>query len=52
MKEIAIVCTVNNKADVIYENNEFQKIGEATEAALKVVAEKIGKFDVGNVDYT
>jgi len=28
-----------------YKNNEFSKLGEPTEVALKVLAEKLGKYD-------
>ena len=42
IKDIAIVCAINNKAGLKYEHNDFIKIGEPTEAALKVLAEKLG----------
>ena len=54
MKEIATICAINNKAGVRYENGQYNKLGEPTEAALKVFAEKLGRYDtkLGNVDYT
>lgn len=45
IKEIATVCTINNKANIAYEDSKFVKIGEPTEAALKVAAEKLGQYD-------
>lgn len=42
LKEIATVCTLNNKSGIVYENGKFNKQGEPTEAALKVAAEKLG----------
>jgi magnesium-transporting ATPase (P-type) len=54
MKEIATICAINNKAGVRYENGQYNKLGEPTEAALKVFAEKLGRYDskLGKVDYT
>jgi len=53
IRDIAAVCTLNNKSDIVFEEGKFNKQGEPTEAALKVAAEKIGRFDrsLGNVDY-
>lgn len=45
LRDIAVVCTLNNKSSIVYNENEFQRMGEPTEAALKVVAEKIAQFD-------
>jgi hypothetical protein len=45
IKEIATVSTLNNKASIAYEDSKFVKIGEPTEAALKVAAEKLGQYD-------
>lgn len=42
LKDMATVCTINNKANVIYDSGKFVKQGEPTEAALKVAAEKLG----------
>jgi magnesium-transporting ATPase (P-type) len=54
MKDIATICALNNKAGVRYENGLYSKLGEPTEAALKVFAEKLGRYDakLGKVDYT
>lgn len=40
-KSFAIGCTVNNTSRIDYENGAFKRVGEPTEAALKVLAEKI-----------
>lgn len=45
VKDIAIVCALNNKAGITYENGKFDRIGEPTEAALRVFVEKLGKYD-------
>jgi Ca2+ transporting ATPase len=44
LQTIARVCTLCNDAELAYEGEEgaVKKLGEPTEAALKVVAEKIG----------
>ena len=38
---IATGCTVNNRAEIVLENNVWTRVGEPTEAALKVLAEKM-----------
>lgn len=38
---IASGCTVNNAASVHYADGEFKRLGEPTDAALKVFAEKL-----------
>jgi len=43
--ETALVYAVNNKAGLFFKEGRFQKLGEPTEAALKVAAEKIGQHD-------
>ena len=47
------MCALNNKSIIQYKDNRFIKIGEPTEAALKVFAEKLGRYSqkVGNADY-
>ena len=50
-REIAIVCALNNKSNLVYEDGKFNKQGEPTEAALKVFAEKLGRYD-GNFNRT
>ena len=54
MKDIATICALNNKSGVRYENGQYTKLGEPTEVALKVFAEKLGRYDtkLGKVDYT
>lgn len=43
--DMATVCALNNKATIKFEEGKYTRMGDPTEAALKVVAEKIGKFD-------
>ena len=38
---LATVCTYNNRAKIDVSGNKFERIGEPTEAALKVFAEKL-----------
>lgn len=45
IRDLAIVCALNSKANIVYENEKFNKQGEPTEAALKVFAEKVGQYD-------
>ena len=42
LRDIAIACTLNNKAGIVFEDGKFNKQGEPTEAALKVFGEKLG----------
>ena len=44
---MALVCGVNNRAQIIYEDG-YKRRGEPTEAALKVFAEKLGRYDSSN----
>jgi len=41
VESFATGCTVNNRAHIKQENKEFVRVGEPTEAALKVLAEKL-----------
>jgi len=52
-KDIAVVCALNNKAKIFHDDGKFNKQGEPTEAALKVAAEKLGRYDerLGKADY-
>lgn len=54
IREMALVSTLNNKSDIVFEDGKFNKIGEPTEAALKVFAEKVGQYDraLGKANYT
>lgn len=47
IKHLAAVCAINNRATIEYDTEEekFSIRGEPTEAALKVLAEKIGRSD-------
>jgi magnesium-transporting ATPase (P-type) len=45
LRDIAVVCSLNNKAGLVYEDGKFNKQGEPTEAALKVFGEKLGQYD-------
>lgn len=40
-RSLAIGCTVNNTSRIDYVDGTFKRVGEPTEAALKVLAEKI-----------
>jgi len=40
-RALATGCTINNRSRVDFEEGEFKRIGEPTEAALKVFAEKL-----------
>lgn len=51
-KHLAAVCGLNNRSKILFEDNQFKIQGEPTEAALKVLAEKLGKFaQSGSIDY-
>lgn len=47
LREIAVVCTFNNQSGLTYvaADDTFSKLGEPTEAALRVAAEKLGRYD-------
>jgi P-type Ca2+ transporter type 2C len=38
---LATGCTINNRSRIDFEDGEFKRVGEPTEAALKVFAEKV-----------
>lgn len=40
-KAFSYGCSINNRAEIVMKGNEIAKIGEPTEAALKVLAEKL-----------
>ena len=40
-RSLAVGCTINNNARIDHEGGDFRRAGEPTEAALKVVAEKL-----------
>ena len=42
MRLFASICTLCNEAQIEYKNGAFDRIGEPTEAALKVLVEKLG----------
>ena len=44
-KHFAMVCSTNNRSTIGFEDGSFKKYGEPTEAAMKVLAEKMGRFD-------
>lgn len=50
-KHLAAICGLNNRSRIVYEGNQFKIQGEPTEAALKVLAEKLGKFTGNSFDY-
>ena len=43
-KHLAAVCALNNRSRIIYADGQFKMQGEPTEAALKVLAEKLGNY--------
>ena len=47
LKHFAMVCAANNRSSIFYseEKNSFKIRGEPTEGAMKVLAEKIGRYD-------
>lgn len=47
---LAAVCGLNNRSRIVYEDNTYKIQGEPTEAALKVLAEKLGKFTKAGTD--
>ncbi|KAL1521948.1 hypothetical protein AB1Y20_021595 [Prymnesium parvum] len=40
--DLAKVCALSNQAQVIYAKGKYERVGEPTEAALRVLVEKIG----------
>jgi magnesium-transporting ATPase (P-type) len=40
-ESFATVCTLNNTANVLYKDGNFKRVGDPTECALKVLAEKL-----------
>lgn len=46
-KHFAMVCSANNRASIVYQEDKklFKAQGEPTEAAMKVLAEKLGLYD-------
>jgi magnesium-transporting ATPase (P-type) len=51
-RHIADVCALNNRSTIQWKDKGFKIIGEPTEGALKVFAEKLGRYShhVGNSD--
>ena len=59
LKHMAMVCSSNNRASIYYNEDkespaksQFKLLGEPTEAALKVLAEKIGRYDINGPTQT
>ena len=42
MQKLAAVCVMCNDAEIVYKDGQYTRVGEPTEAALKVLIEKIG----------
>jgi len=42
LQDLARICSICNSADVVYDGGKFKHLGEPTEAALKVLVEKLG----------
>jgi hypothetical protein len=51
LREIAVVCEFNNKSGLTYADDKFTRVGEPTEAALRVAAEKLGRHDSKMTDW-
>lgn len=47
-KYMALVCSINNRATIDYRDKGYKIVGEPTEGALKVLAEKFGRYDPRN----
>jgi Ca2+-transporting ATPase len=43
LRDMAIVCSINSTAQISKEGGKYKRIGEPTEAALIIAAEKMGK---------
>ena len=51
MKILASICSLcNNNAHIEYKDNQFQRVGEPTEVALKVLVEKLGVVNIPRSD--
>lgn len=46
-----MVCALNNRARILNQSGTFKNQGEPTEAALKVLAEKLGKYTKLSVNH-
>jgi len=48
VKHLAAACALNNRAKIEFSSkkNAFQIMGSPTDGAIKVLAEKIGKYDI------
>ena len=46
-----MVCALNNRARILNQSGTFKNQGEPTEAALKVLAEKLGKYTKRSVNH-
>jgi len=44
-KLMAACCAIVNRARILYQDDKFKLQGEPTEGAIKVLAEKLGKYD-------
>jgi Ca2+-transporting ATPase len=45
LQDFATICALCNEAQLEYKDGEFDRIGEPTEAALKVLVEKMGSYE-------
>jgi Ca2+-transporting ATPase len=45
-QDFAMICSLCNEAVVVYKDGIYERIGEPTEAALKVLVEKLGAVDI------
>ena len=50
LQAVSKVCALCNGADIEYKNGAYKAVGEPTEAALKVLAEKIGLANMRGIE--
>lgn len=43
VRALSVGCTVNNRAQIVQKDKSYVRVGEPTEAALKVLAEKLNQ---------
>ena len=42
LRRLCEICSLCNEADLVYKDGKFERVGEPTEAALRVLVEKVG----------
>ena len=46
LQSFAEICSICNEAEIVYKDRQFARVGEPTEAALRVLVEKLGCADL------